>query len=522
MDRRALAAQAVRAFASFEPEPSLKFDKIYEVYSQRFQPEDFGEDERFDPKLLPNAYLTNPQPKHAFVYVCTIQRMAVNLFGRQSGWSNEEEGIDDDARQLRIPIHAFDVIVADECHRGYTTAELSVWRNTLDHFDTIKIGLTATPAAHIKAYFRDVVYRYEYALEHEQQYGRFPKTLISAANDLPHTSHADQLVELAVEVFGRGQGFVRKITGRSDRPLKEIRQFRNRPTPGIVVTVDMLSTGVDIPDLEHIVFLRPVKSRILFEQMLGRGTRKGEKHPDKSHFTVFDCFDGTLLKYFRDATAITADPPEKPSRTIAEIIDDIWANRDRDYNVRCLVKRLQRIEKEMALEAREMFAAYIPDGDMRRFAAGLPAKIRNDFTATMQLLRTPAFQELLMDYPRRPRTFWRAIEASDQVSSEYHIRSGTGKDFKPEDYLMAFSRYVQENAEQVEAISILLDRPQGWSTAALDELKKKLASAPDGFTVETLQKGPSGLLQEIPGGHHQHGQARGAGTGTATDGKGTG
>jgi type I restriction enzyme R subunit len=39
-----------------------------------------------------------------------------------------------------------------------------------------------------------------------------------------------------------------------------------------VVTVDLLSTGVDIPDLEFIVFLRPVKSRILFEQMLGRGT----------------------------------------------------------------------------------------------------------------------------------------------------------------------------------------------------------------------------------------------------------
>ena len=568
VDRRALAAQAVRAFASFEPEPSLKFDKIYEVYSQRFQREDFGEDERFDPKVLPNAYLTNPQPKHAFVYVCTIQRMAVNLFGRQAVWSGEEEGIDDDAGQLLIPIHAFDIIIADECHRGYTTAEMSVWRNTLDHFDAIKIGLTATPAAHTKAYFRDVVFRYEYAravregflvdydvvniksnvrmkgvflkegesvevvdpetgterldvlederdfesaevertvtspdsnrkileeikkyaLEHEQRYGRFPKTLIFAANDLPHTSHADQLVELAVEVFGRGEGFVRKITGRSDRPLQEIRQFRNRPEPGIVVTVDLLSTGVDIPDLEYIVFLRSVKSRILFEQMLGRGTRKGEKHPDKSHFTVFDCFDGTLLKYFRDATAITADPPEKPSRTIAEIIDDVWANRDRDYNVRCLVKRLQRIEKEMAAEARDMFAAYIPDGDMGRFAACLPAKIRNDFTATMQLLRTPALQELLVDYPRRPRTFVRAIETVDEVTSEYHIRSGTGRDYKPEDYLTAFSRYVQENAEQVEAIGILLDRPQGWSTAALDELKKKLASAPDGFTVESLQK----------------------------------
>jgi type I restriction enzyme, R subunit len=162
VDRRVLAAQAVRAFASFEPEPSKKFDKIYEVYSQRFQRDDLEESEKFDPKVLPQSYLEHPQPKHAFVYVCTIQRMAINLFGRQAVWGGEEE-VEDDAKQLKIPYHAFDIIIADECHRGYSTAEESVWRNTLDHFDAIKIGLTATPAAHTKAYFNNVVYRYEYA-----------------------------------------------------------------------------------------------------------------------------------------------------------------------------------------------------------------------------------------------------------------------------------------------------------------------------------------------------------------------
>jgi type I restriction enzyme, R subunit len=129
-----------------------------------------------------------------------------------------------------------------------------------------------------------------------------------------------------------------------------------------------------------------VKSRILFEQMLGRGTRKGFNFPDKSHFTVFDCFDGTLLEYFRKATGITAEPPDKPTRTIQQIIEDIWANRDRAYNVRCLVKRLQRIEKEMSGEAREMFAAYISEGDVGQFARQLPQKLRDEFTATMQLL----------------------------------------------------------------------------------------------------------------------------------------
>ncbi len=568
VDRRALAAQAVRAFASFEPEPGLKFDKIYEVYSQRFQREDFDEDEKFDPKVPPSSYLLNPKQGNAFVYVCTIQRMTINLFGRDAVFNSGDEAIDDDAEKLDIPIHAFDEIIADECHRGYSTGEISVWRKTLDHFDAIKIGLTATPAAHTKAYFKDVVYRYEYqravqegylvdydvvtvksdvrmkgvvltegeqigvidptsgaeqldqvederqfdtadieqkvtapdsnkkileeikgyALAHEERYGRFPKTLIFAVNDLPHTSHADNLVEIARDVFGHGDSFVQKITGRVDRPLQRIREFRNRPEPHIVVSVDMLTTGVDIPDLEYIVFLRPVKSRILFEQMLGRGTRKGEKFPDKSHFTVFDCFDGTLLEYFRNATAITAEPPEKEVRTIKQIIEDVWDNRDRDYNIRCLVRRLQRIDKEMSGAARELFAAYIPSGDMASYARGLANSLQKDFTGTMSLLRKPEFQDLLVNYPRAQRHFVVAYETEDVVSSEWLVRGLDGKEYKPEDYLAAFAHFVKENPAQVEAIGILLDRPQEWGTEALGELRLKLSATNERFTVDNLEK----------------------------------
>ena len=494
--------------------------------------------------------------------------MAINLFGRQAVWGGDED-VEEDAEQLKVPHHAFDIVIADECHRGYTTAEESVWRNTLDHFDAIKIGLTATPAAHTKAYFNDVVYRYEYAravregylvdydvvtiksdvrmkgvflkegervsvvdpetglarldeledqrqfeppeversvtspdsnrkiveeikkyaLEHEQKYGRFPKTLIFAQNDLPHTSHADQLVDLATGAFGRGQAFVRKITGRADRPLQVIREFRNRPEPGVVVSVDLMSTGVDIPDLEFIVFLRQVKSRILFEQMLGRGTRKGERFSNKSHFTVFDCFDGTLLEYFRTATAITAEPPDKPARTIQEIIDDVWANRDRDYNIRCLVRRFQRIDKEMAGDARELFAAFgIADGDLGRFARELPDKLRRDFSGAMKLLREPAFQDLLINYPRPILSFLRAEGYEDHVSSAWLVRDAAGMEYKPEDYIEAFAAFVRDNSSKVEAIEILLNRPKAWSTEALAELKAKLSAAPERFTPDVLEK----------------------------------
>jgi len=89
VDRRALAAQAVRAFGSFDADPGLKFDKVYEVYSQRFQKDDV--EEKFDPKVLPESYLTEPKAGSAFVYISTIQRMTINHFGGQAVFGRGDE-----------------------------------------------------------------------------------------------------------------------------------------------------------------------------------------------------------------------------------------------------------------------------------------------------------------------------------------------------------------------------------------------------------------------------------------------
>ena len=571
VDRRALAAQAVNALATFEAEQGLKFDQTFEVYSQAFQKGDFDEEDQFNPQVLPNNYLTDPQPGHAFVYVCTIQRMRVNLFGWQNSFESADQDVDDerDAAKLDIPIHAFDVIIADECHRGYTAREISKWREVLEYFDAIKIGLTATPAEHTTAYFKEIVFRYEYeravregylvdwdavriksdvringvflregetvglidtrtglesldmlederefdsseieqkitspdsnrkiieeiakyALEHESTYGRFPKTLIFAANDLQHTSHCDMLVDVCRDVFGKGDAFVQKITGSPtvDRPLQRIREFRNRPNPGIVVTRDMLTTGVDIPALEFLVFLRPVKSRILWEQMLGRGTRRCDEI-NKTHFTVFDCFNGGLFDYFKNATVFEPEPPIKSTRTYAEIIEDIYQNRDRKYNVKRLLKRLQRIDKEMSGTAREKFARFIPDGDMRSFARDLPERIEDDFAGVMRILRNHEFQDLLVNYPRPERGFIVTYETEDEVSSGWMLKGPDGSYWKPEDYLVAFSEYVRKNPEQIAAIEILLERPADWNTEALSELRGKLAETREQFSEENLRK----------------------------------
>ncbi len=578
VDRRALAAQAAGAMAVFEPESGLKFDRIYEVFSQRFRREDLEEQFKFDPKVLPAEYLTDPKPRDAFVYVCTIQRMRINLFGREGAFGSGREPGDEepDAEALDIPIHAFDCIIADECHRGYTSAEESKWREVLDHFDGVKIGLTATPAAHTKAYFQDIVFRYgyeravregylvdydavrihsdvtmngvflkegeevglkdtetgqltfdilederffpaedieekltapdrnrkivaefaKYARAQEAEGGTFPKTLVFAVNDLPHTSHADQLLEMLREEFGKGDAFVQKITGSPtvDRPLQRIREFRNRPNPGIVVTVDMLSTGVDIPRLENILFLRPVKSRILFEQMLGRGTRRCEEI-HKTHFTVFDAVG--VLEYFRRATAFTADPPAKPTRPIREIVEAIYNNRDRDYNVRVLVKRLLRIAKNVSADGRTEFTRLIGDRDIADFARSLPELLDQKWSETMGLLRKDALLGYLESYPRAPRTFIVAQEVEDFVESEQLFRTANGRELKPQDYLIAFERFVKENPDRIEAIRILLNRPAEFRTDHLRELRDKLAARPERFTEENLRRAYHSALADI-------------------------
>jgi len=448
VDRKSLAAQAVTSFASFDTPRNIKFKDEYELYSQRFQKDDF-EGDVYDPTVLPNTYLTNPDGTKTFLYVCTIQRMAMNLFGRAGAFTEDEE-IEEEAETLTIPTHAFDLIIADECHRGYTSKETNVWRNVLNHFDAVKVGLTATPASHTVAYFGKPIFNYplqqaidegflvdydavainsdvlmngaflkegeqvgvidtdtgrelidqledereftsteieekitapdtnqkiiielkKFTDDFERERGRFPKTLIFATNDIPMISHADRIVSICKSTFNRGDDFVAKITGSPtvDRPLKKIKEFRNRPNPKIVVTVDMLSTGVDIPALEFIVFLRPVKSRILWEQMLGRGTRKCDEI-GKTHFVIFDCFNGTLIRYFKNASYnFKIDPPGTDTVTIKELIEKIYNNEDRKANAKRLSKRLHRIEKDMSGNARDKFATYIPEGDMGKFA----------------------------------------------------------------------------------------------------------------------------------------------------------
>src|SRR6202795_326709 len=123
-----------------------------------------------------------------------------------------------------------------------------------------------------------------------------PKTLIFAKDD----SHAEEIVQIVREEFGKGNDFCQKITYRTTgaSPKELIQKFRNSYDPRIAVTVDMIATGTDIKPLEIVMFMRTVKSRNYFEQMKGRGVRVISSDdfravtPDatnKTHFVIVDC-----------------------------------------------------------------------------------------------------------------------------------------------------------------------------------------------------------------------------------------
>jgi type I restriction enzyme R subunit len=135
------------------------------------------------------------------------------------------------------------------------------------------------------------------------------KTLVFCATD----EHADMVVMLLKEALAKKYGAVdddtvAKITGATDRPLQAIRRYRNERHPNIAVTVDLLTTGIDVPKIANLVFLRRVRSRILYEQMIGRATRLCPEI-GKERFRIFDAVDlYSALKDVTDMKPVVVNP----------------------------------------------------------------------------------------------------------------------------------------------------------------------------------------------------------------------
>jgi len=182
-----------------------------------------------------------------------------------------------------------------------------------------------------------------------------PKTLIFAKSD----SHAEDIVNIVREEFGKGNEFCRKITYKTidERPDRLIASFRNSYNPRIAVTVDMISTGTDVRPLECLIFMRDVKSIGYFEQMKGRGTRTISSTdfravtPDadnKTHFVIVDAVGvcESLKTDTRPLDRMKSVPFEAILKSVA------LGTRDED-TISTLVSRLSRLDRELKDKDRE-------------------------------------------------------------------------------------------------------------------------------------------------------------------------
>lgn len=170
---------------------------------------------------------------------------------------------------------------------------------------------TATGPAEPRARIREILTEFRDKLFSEAFPDRttVPKTVIFAMSD----AHANAVVDACLQVFEKTPDFAVKITAHLANPYEVLHRFCTEQGPRIAVTVDMLASGVDTPAVECLVFMRPIRSELLYQQMLGRGTRRIDSDslqavtPDateKTFFAVFDAVGVTDEGHFATADRI--------------------------------------------------------------------------------------------------------------------------------------------------------------------------------------------------------------------------
>lgn len=292
------------------------------------------------------------------------------------------------------------------------------------------------------------------------------KTLVFAVDD----AHADMVTRILQEIYSE-QGIspeaIMKITGSIEKGNQKkinevIRKFKNDTYPNIVVTVDLLTTGIDVEEIENLVFLRRIKSRILFEQMLGRATRLCDDI-GKTHFEIYDAVGVyNVLEPVTNMKPVVANA----KTTFEEIIDGFDAletEAQKKNQIGLIIAKIRRNWPGMSQEYRGQFA------QMTGFEIDEYIKeLKNmDTDKAKELIKKnkSAFQYI----KRMPRQHGKAIsDAEDEV--RVHER-GYGDATKPEDYLKEFRDFIDTHLNEIVALKIVATRPQDLTRQSLKELK---------------------------------------------------
>lgn len=549
VDRTALGQQAEDVFKDVKIEDLKPLNKIYNIHAITLQ-------EKFNLNLS----------KETKLHISTIQSLVKSI-----------DFYNDDEDRKKPAVFDYDLIIVDEAHRGYTLdremseEELlyrdqsdfqSKYKKAIDYFNSVCIGLTATPAKHTTAIFGVPVYNYTYkqavidgnlvdfnkpyrintklslegihftkddivtvmnkktgeiktcrldelddeildydvedfnkniitddftktVLEYvsknlDPQNRQKGKTLIYAVNDL----HADSIVRLLREIYAKDNldnESIMKITGKSFDGNKEkiqqlIKRFKNENYPNIAVTVDLLTTGIDVPEITNLVFMRAIKSRVLFEQMIGRATRKCDKIK-KDHFEVYD-----PIGIFEKLTPISNMRPivADPKTTLTILLDGLEAmdtEEQLENQVNQIISRLQR-------------KIFCKDEDFIKDFKNITGKDIKDFVSDLRNLKPTEAKKTLIENIEILKKLddIKNIQNSNIIISakEDEIVSVERIDVKTEDYLESFIKYLNENKDKEMALNIVCTRPRDLTRQELKSLESKLDLM--GFSVVKLNE----------------------------------
>jgi type I restriction enzyme R subunit len=357
-----------------------------------------------------------------------------------------------------------------------------------------------------------------------------PKTLIFAKDD----SHAEDIVHIAREVFGRGDDFCKKITYRSTgvAPEQLISDFRNAYNPRIAVTVDMIATGTDIKPIEILVFLRAVKSRILFEQMMGRGTRViGETdlravNPGegirKDHFVIIDAV-GIVEQEKVDTQTLE----RKRSVSFEKLLGLAATGAVDEQVVSSLAGRLIRLRKDFSVgEAREvdklagagglsmiinkMLDALEVDNQAAHASRGLPPGTEPS-AEQIEAAAGPLLEAAIRPLAANPdlRNLLVAIkQRSDQLideSADTLTAAGFDADAtaRARSTVESFEAFIAEHKDEITALQIIYNIPRRdgrlsspLTFDALKELAEILQQPPRTWTTENLWRAYAALERD--------------------------
>lgn len=313
------------------------------------------------------------------------------------------------------------------------------------------------------------------------------KTLIFCATD----NHADIVVnqfrQILTDLYGSFEDdAIAKITGNADKPLELIRKFRNEVNPKIAVTVDLLTTGIDVPSICNLVFLRRVNSRILYEQMLGRATRRCT-FIDGSEKQVFRVFDAVRL--YEAIAPVSAMKPVvvNPNISFTQLVEELETVTEPDAVesiIDQLLAKLQRKRRYLGdrdREQLEQLAGMSIQNVVQHLKQSDVSQVREWFE------QRKAVAQILDRKNGEARPILISYHADELRSIErgYGVSEGGTAYGKPEDYLDSFKAFLRINQNQIAALMVVVQRPRDLTRQQLKELRVLLDSA--GYSETTLR-----------------------------------